>query len=184
VAKGVTIMKANFISTPVTLRIHPLATGAAVTVIILSVVGIGAFTGWIPSALSQKRTSATATAPAAPALSNRAGSCAVCGVIESIHTVQVRANPSGLGALTGGVTGAALGNTIGQGNGTTAMTILGAAGGALAGNEIEKNVKQHIVYRVTVRMDDGSVRTVSQTTPPALAIGDKVRVVNGTVVHE
>ena len=62
------------------------------------------------------------------------------------------------------------------------MTILGAAGGALAGNEIEKNVKKHYSYRVTVRMDDGSFRTLSQSSAPAVAVGERVRVVNGTVI--
>jgi len=65
------------------------------------------------------------------------------------------------------------------------MTILGAAGGALAGNAIEKNVKKHYSYRVTVRMDDGPFRAVSQSTQsstPAVAVGERVRVVDDTVI--
>jgi outer membrane lipoprotein SlyB len=46
------------------------------------------------------------------------------------------------------------------------MTILGAVGGGLAGNEIEKNVRKETVYEVRVRMDDGSVRTLTQKTAP------------------
>jgi hypothetical protein len=37
------------------------------------------------------------------------------------------------------------------------------------------------VYRVTVRMDDGSFRTVSQSAVPAFAVGDKVRVMQGAL---
>jgi outer membrane lipoprotein SlyB len=62
------------------------------------------------------------------------------------------------------------------------MSILGAAGGAVAGNEIEKNLKKHTSYRVTVRMDDGSFRTLSQSSTPAVAIGERVRVGGGAVI--
>jgi hypothetical protein len=34
-----------------------------------------------------------------------------------------------------------------------------------------------------VRMDDGSFRTVSLSSPPAFAVGDKVRVVEGKLVR-
>jgi hypothetical protein len=38
------------------------------------------------------------------------------------------------------------------------------------------------VYRVTVRLDDGSYRTLSQPTPPSIPVGGKVRIVDGAVV--
>jgi outer membrane lipoprotein SlyB len=63
------------------------------------------------------------------------------------------------------------------------MTISGAAGSAFAGNEIEKSAKKRRAYRVTVRMDDGSFRTVSLSSPPAFNVGDKVRVVEGRLVR-
>jgi hypothetical protein len=39
------------------------------------------------------------------------------------------------------------------------------------------------VYRVTVRMDDGSYRTLSQAGPPAVAVGEAVRITDGAVVR-
>lgn len=39
------------------------------------------------------------------------------------------------------------------------------------------------VFRVTVRMDDGSFRAISLSTPPAFAVGEKVRVVEGKLVR-
>lgn len=107
--------------------------------------------------------------------------CASCGVVESVRAVEVEGSGSGLGAVAGGVTGGLVGNQMGNGNGRTAMTLLGAVGGAFAGNAIEKNVRKETTYRITVRMDDGSYRTVSQSHVPAVAVGDKVKVVNGTV---
>jgi outer membrane lipoprotein SlyB len=112
----------------------------------------------------------------------RDSACASCGTVESIRTVELKGDASGLGAVAGGVTGAAVGNQMGRGNGNTAMTIFGAAGDALGGNEIEKSAKKHISYRVTVRMDDGSFRTLSQTSAPAVAVGERVRVVDSTVI--
>ncbi len=171
-------------------KTHPLVLGAAASVMVVSLVGAAAIGGLLPSARSDKADPpAQKSAPAAdsarhvvPRLAARDSACASCGTVESIRTVELKGNATGLGAVAGGVTGAVVGNQIGRGNGNTAMTILGAAGGALAGNEIEKNVKKHYSYRVTVRMADGSFRTVSQSSAPAVAVGERVRVVNGAVI--
>lgn len=96
--------------------------------------------------------------------------------------VELKGDASGLGAVAGGVTGAVIGNQMGSGRGNTAMTVIGAAGGAFAGHEIEKNVKKRQAWRVTVRMDDGSYRTLSQSQPPVFAVGAKVRVSDGTLL--
>ena len=165
------------------IRANPLVAGAAASVMVLSLIGIGTITGWIPSAMSQKSGDVPAAGRNAGGNGQRPGPCANCGTIEFIRTVELHGESSGLGAVTGGLTGGVLGNQMGRGNGNTAMTIIGIAGGALAGNEIEKNMKRHYAYRVTVRMDDGSFRTLSQSSPPAFAVGDKVRVVDGTLAH-
>ena len=39
------------------------------------------------------------------------------------------------------------------------------------------------VYRITVRMDDGSFRTLSQGLPPSVAVGEAVRINDGAVVR-
>ena len=39
------------------------------------------------------------------------------------------------------------------------------------------------VYRITVRMDDGSFRTLSQASPPSVAVGETVRITDGAVVR-
>jgi outer membrane lipoprotein SlyB len=44
-------------------------------------------------------------------------------------------------------------------------------------------MQKRYAYRVTVRMDDGSARTLSQSSPPAFAVGDKVRPVDGALVR-
>ena len=48
--------------------------------------------------------------------------------------------------------------------------------------EVERAEGKRMMYRVTVRMDDGSYRTLSHTTPPPIAVGGKVRIMDGAVV--
>ena len=47
-------------------------------------------------------------------------------------------------------------------------------------DEIEKDVNKSTLYRVTVRMDDGSMRSISLPSAPGYAVGDRVRVLNGS----
>ena len=77
---------------------------------------------------------------------------------------------------------AVVGHQVGQGSGNTIATILGAGGGALAGNAVEKNVKKSVSWKVTVDMSDGSTRTFSFANQPNYAAGDRVRVSNGQLV--
>ncbi len=101
--------------------------------------------------------------------------CVACGVVVSVNKVKAKGKPNYLGAITGGVAGAALGNQVGKGDGKTLATVLGVVGGAVAGREIEKQVRSDTHYDVTVRLDDGSSRTVSYPSNPGFAVGAKVR---------
>lgn len=100
--------------------------------------------------------------------------CNNCGVVEAVDAVKRQGEGSGVGAVAGGVVGGAIGNRMGTGSGKTAMTVLGAIGGGLAGNAIEKRVKAETVYRVKVRMTDGSLRTVTRSQ--SVAVGAHVTV--------
>jgi outer membrane lipoprotein SlyB len=101
-----------------------------------------------------------------PLATQKAAVCATCGVVEGVREVEVKGEGTGLGAIGGAVVGGALGNQVGKGNGRKAMTVLGAVGGGLAGHEIEKRARSEKHYEVRVRMDDGSVRTLTQKTAP------------------
>ena len=86
------------------------------------------------------------------------------------------------GVLGGAAVGGLLGNQIGSGSGNTAATIAGAAGGALAGREIERRTRSGgEMFKIYVRMDDGSYQAIAQETSPPLRPGDRVRVENGVV---
>jgi outer membrane lipoprotein SlyB len=190
-------------------RLHPLLAVAAIAIIIFSVAGVAAIFGKIPGAESKSgepfaqstnvlpnSSRPIPTDPVSPTAHERIqpyaqpyaqapapAPCADCGVIESIRVAEVKGQASGVGAVAGGVVGGLIGNQIGHGTGRTVATIAGAGGGAYAGHQIEKNVKKHAVYRVTLRMDDGALRTVSQREAPAYAVGDRVRVSNGRITE-
>ncbi len=115
-----------------------------------------------------------AARPAAPERVAAAPSCANCGVVVSVQAVKQAGQGTGVGAVAGGVVGAAVGNQIGSGSGRAAMTVLGAIGGGVAGNEIEKNVRSTTTYSVKVRLDDGTLRTLTLAQPPA--VGARVQV--------
>lgn len=181
--------------------LHPLVWVAGIVFILFSLAGIGAFMGWTPSSMAnpdattipEPQTAAIA-APAkatatqrksrvqvADSTPTRSRSCSECGVIESVREIETKGQGSGLGAVGGGVVGGLLGNQVGGGHGKDAMTVVGAVGGAFAGNEIEKRTKSTKSYAITVRLDNGSSRVVNEADEPRWRSGDKVKIVNGLI---
>lgn len=121
------------------------------------------------------------TAPTVVAQTSRASYCADCATVESVTAVQRQGHVNGvpvgnqtigLGTVAGGLIGGLLGNQVGGGNGKTLATVAGVAGGAFAGNTIEKNMKQVTVYDVRLRMDDGGKRNMEVSS--AVPVGSKV----------
>jgi outer membrane lipoprotein SlyB len=164
--------------------VHPLAWWIAGG---LGVLGAGALAAALsgtpgepaaPVTPTAATTSTTATAKpqgkAVPAKSTprpvaeAAAVCAHCGTVQSVTTEKHKGEGTGLGAVGGAVIGGVVGHQVGDGNGRKAMTVLGAVGGGLAGHEIEKRARATTTYQVQLRMDDGSSRTVSQATAPAV----------------
>ncbi|HKC30627.1 MAG TPA: glycine zipper 2TM domain-containing protein, partial [Burkholderiales bacterium] len=104
----------------------------------------------------------------------------ITGVVESVKEITTPGDGrSGVGAIGGGIAGAVLGNQFGHGTGRSIMTVLGAAGGALAGKEIEKQHNATKRWEVTVRLDDGSYQTLSSPSLPYWHAGDRVRFLDG-----
>lgn len=115
-----------------------------------------------------------------PAATPRAVSaCATCGKVESVTAVQKKGEGTGLGVVGGAVVGGLVGSQIGGGSGKNVATVLGAVGGGVAGNEVEKRARATTNYQVKVRMDDGSLRTLTQATAPT--VGQKVTVEGSTL---
>ncbi|MGF6772838.1 outer membrane lipoprotein SlyB [Paraburkholderia sp. GAS199] len=108
--------------------------------------------------------------------------CSSCGTVEGISAVRQEGHGTGIGAVGGAVAGGVVGNQFGGGGGRTAMTILGALGGGLAGNSVEKHIRSTTSYSVRVRMESGKTRYFTYHEAPPFQQGQRVRVENGTLV--
>jgi len=148
----------------------------AASAVIAGLIGIGTLTGM----LTGKRSPARNEEPMVRVEPKPAASsvCAVCGTIESIRTVEVLDEAS----TTGGAAESKSGTDSAAGS-NQAMSVLDTLSSALTGSEAAKNARKRYAYRVTLRMDDGSFRAISQSSPPVFAVGDKVRVVEGRLVR-
>lgn len=113
-------------------------------------------------------------APSAPTLP-AAPACDDCAVVESIRAVDLGGHPGYLGALTGGLFGAILGDQVGRGDGRRLARIMGALGGAVAGRELERSGSRRTRYDVVLRLPGGAAQTRSYDRPPPFTVGDTVR---------
>jgi outer membrane lipoprotein SlyB len=105
--------------------------------------------------------------------------CKNCGSVDRVEQVAEQEGASRwVAPVVGGVAGGLVGSLFGGGSGKTAMTVLGAAGGAYAGHRFQQSQSGPSRWSVVVRMDDGSLRTFSETADPGLRSGDRVRVVS------
>lgn len=168
--------------------IHPLMWIAGIALIVFCGAGIAAFMGWIPGTageaaqpalvgkLEAPRGSARARAPAPVA-----AVCLECGIVQSVVEVEDKGKATGLGVAGGAVVGGVLGNQIGDGDGRKLATVVGAVGGAVLGNDIERRARSVTRYEVTVRMDSGAIRVLTEDLLPAWRAGDKVRIVDGAI---
>ena len=127
-------------------------------------------TAWVES---------TPQAPVAPV--------ATRGTVEQIAALETRQEPTGGGAVLGALAGGLLGSRFGEGLGRAVATGAGAVGGAVLGNSIEQNraaaAGAPTVYRVTVRMDDDTRRSVDFQNLDGLRVGERVHFANGLLVR-
>lgn len=143
-------------------RIHPLLAAAAVSVTLVSLVGIAAMTDMLPKSHSTSADAAPPTGVVAEVPAQLAAKPAknAVDVVRSKPAVQHQpdqtqpahqqaaaphqppatpvAQNSPIGIGVGAVVGGLLGNQVGDGNGKTLATIAGAVGGGYLGNEIAK----------------------------------------------
>ena len=220
-------------------RLHPLLTAAAISVTVLSAVGVAALTGVLPTSKGSQKEEAPlqipqeVAKPLEPAIAHPAPQAAAKPVqkkpvaraaatprpntpvayhdysippapvtqapvtvaetpkpvvqpghlatIQAVREVKDPGEHTALGPIAGGIAGAVLGDQIGRGKGNTrkVLTVLGAAGGALAGREIEKRARGTTHWEIDVRRDDGAYETVRSDTAPPYQPGERVRLVDG-----
>jgi len=96
--------------------------------------------------------------------------------IEQITPTQLQSNHhAGIGAVVGGLAGVGIGSLIGGGTGRDVAMVLGAVGGAVAGNEVQKKYDQPTPgQQIVVRTGSGVLVSVSQPVNPGLRVGQRV----------
>jgi len=102
--------------------------------------------------------------------------------VESVRAVKISSNngqPSGIGAIGGGALGAVAGSAIGGGRGSILTGIVGGLAGAVAGNAVENGVAMHDGVEITVQLDNGDMRAITQAaTGEIFRAGDRVRLLS------
>ncbi len=98
------------------------------------------------------------------------------GKIEQITAVQIASNHhKGIGAVAGGAIGLGLGSLIGEGTGRDVAMLLGAVGGAVAGNEAQKKYDKPVPgQQIIVRVNSGVLVSITQPTNASLHTGQLV----------
>jgi hypothetical protein len=96
--------------------------------------------------------------------------CADCGVVDSIRAREVEQDAAAL--MRASLNGDSEGDGLRTAGGTTYPAVKRSA--------LDSRVAVNFV--VTVRMEDGTVRTIYENQRPILSIGERVRLVNGAVI--
>ena len=102
------------------------------------------------------------------------------GVVESVRQVTIEGSKSGVGTIAGGAIGGVAGSNIGGGSrGSAVGTILGAVAGGLAGNAIEQGTTKKQGLEITVKLDTGELRAITQDADESFRPGERVRLLSG-----
>jgi outer membrane lipoprotein SlyB len=101
------------------------------------------------------------------------------GVVESVRQVTIEGSRSGVGAMAGGVVGGVAGSNVGGGKGSSIGSVLGAVAGGVAGNAIEQGATKKQGLEITVKLDSGELRAITQEADEAFRPGERVRLLSG-----
>jgi outer membrane lipoprotein SlyB len=104
------------------------------------------------------------------------------GVVESVRQVSIEGSKSGVGAVAGGVVGGVAGSNVGGGKGSTIGSVLGAVAGGVAGNMIEQGATKKQGLEITVKLDNGELRAITQDADELFKPGERVRLLSGSGV--
>lgn len=137
--------------TAVPFRAQSKLTAAVATVLLAAA---GGSMVWLGAQLLELRNNATFTVTAP---------CSVCGRVERVRELE-RASPAAL-PLNGDQS-------------ESIVMMIAALGGRIAGSSAAFSLR---TFETAVRLDDGSIRIVRDTSEPPWKPGDRVRVMRGRV---
>lgn len=100
------------------------------------------------------------------------------GTVESVRNVTIVNPESGVGTMGGAALGGIGGAQIGSGSGSAAASVAGAIAGGLIGNRVEANANQRPGLEITVRLDSGELRAITQAADEMFRPGERVRLLS------
>jgi len=102
--------------------------------------------------------------------------------VESVREVTIEGSRGPVGAVAGGAVGGVAGSNVGGGKGSTIGSILGAVAGVAAGQAIERSATRKKGLEITVRLENGELRAITQESDEAFRPGERVRLLSGSGV--
>lgn len=136
--------------------------------------------GGVSEAVIQSIMARQGNAPVASPAPAAAPVCRECGTVTGIREID-QPRKTGAGTATGAVLGGILGYAIGGHGNRTAGTVIGAAGGAVAGNVYENQASANKTFEIGVLFDDGNSSSFHMDSHPSWRQGSRVRLVNGAL---
>ena len=101
------------------------------------------------------------------------------GMVESVREVTIAHGDTGTGTMAGAALGGiAAGSNIGNGNGSAAAGIVGAVVGGMIGAHVEANANKRVALEITVKLDNGDLRAITQEADEPFRIGERVRLLS------
>lgn len=105
------------------------------------------------------------------------------GTIESLRPVKIEGTKTPVGAAAGTAIGGIAGSGVGGGRGSMVAAVIGAVAGGMLGAAAEEGITRTDGVEITVREDDGVLRSYVQAVSPneIFRVGERVRIssVNG-----
>lgn len=102
------------------------------------------------------------------------------GTIESLRPVRIEGTKTPIGAAAGTAVGGIAGSGIGGGRGSMVAAVIGAVAGGMLGAAAEEGMTRTQGVEITVREDDGVLRSYVQAVSPnqVFRVGERVRISN------
>lgn len=101
------------------------------------------------------------------------------GQVESVREVTIAQRDTGTGTMAGAALGGiAAGSNVGGGNGAIAAGILGAVAGGAIGSHLEANMNNRKGFEITVKLDNGELRAITQEADEMFRPGERVRLLS------
>ena len=100
------------------------------------------------------------------------------GTVESVRNVTIASPESGVGTMSGAALGGLAGSEAGGGKGAIATGLIGAVAGGLIGQHVERSAGNRAGFEITVKLDSGELRAVTQPADEMFRPGERVRLLS------